>query len=255
MKIVTININGIRASYKKGLFEYLQKLGADVVCLQEVRANEDQLSEDFYPKGYHHYYQSAKKKGYSGVAIFSKQKPDKISISGWNEVDNEGRFLRADFGDLSVISAYIPSGSSSEERQNFKMQMMNQHFLPWFEKIKDDKQKYIICGDVNIVHKKRDIKNFNGNKNRSGCLPEEREYLDNLFDNIGFIDAFREVNNEEHQYTWWSNRGQAWANNTGWRIDYQILSPNLKGSVLSSSVYKDERFSDHAPLVVDYNFK
>lgn len=253
MKIVTINVNGIRASHKKGLFDYLKQLDADVVCLQEVRANEDQLTQDFYLPNYHNFYQSAAKKGYSGVAIFCKQKPDNVVLSGWQEVDVEGRFLQVDFADVSVISTYIPSGSSSEERQDFKMQMMNERFLPWFEKIKDTKRKYIICGDVNIVHKRRDIKNFNGNKNRSGCLPQERAYLDNLFNNLGFIDSFREVNDEDNQYTWWSNRGKAWENNTGWRIDYQILSPNLKGFVKNSFVYKEQRFSDHAPLIVEYD--
>lgn len=254
MKIITINVNGIRASYKKGLFDYLKNENADIVCLQEVRANEEQLTKDFYLQGYHSYYQSAEKKGYSGVAIFSKNKPDSISLSGWNEVDCEGRFLRADFGDLSVISVYIPSGSSSFERQDFKMKMMLERFLPWFKKIKNDGRKYILCGDINIVHKRIDIKNFNGNKKRSGCLPEERKYLDNLFDNLGFVDSFREINKDEHQYTWWSNRGQAWANNTGWRIDYQILSPNLEGKVKNAEVYKSSRFSDHAPLVIEYKF-
>ena len=253
MKIITLNVNGIRASAKKGLFEFIQQIDADVVCLQEVRANEDQLTQDFYPKNYHCFYQSAEKKGYSGVAIFSKNKPDNIKISNWQEVDNEGRYLQVDFGDLSIISVYIPSGSSGEERQEFKMKMMNQRFLPMFEKIQKQKQKYIFCGDINIVHKKIDIKNFNGNKNRSGCLPEERKYLDNLFNNLGFIDSFRQVNNEEGQYTWWSNRGQSWANNTGWRIDYQILSPNMAGCVKNSFVYKDKRFSDHSPLIVEYN--
>jgi exodeoxyribonuclease-3 len=253
MKIVTINVNCIRASYKKGLFAYLAELDADVVCLQEVRANEDQLTKDFYLPNYHHYYHSAEKKGYSGVAIFSKKKPDSIQLSGWDEVDREGRFLQAQFDDLHIVSVYLPSGSSSEERQNFKMQMMHKRFLPWFEAIKNEHKKYIICGDINIVHTKRDIKNFNSNKNRSGCLPEEREYLDNLFHNIGFIDGFRAINQEDHQYTWWSNRGKAWDNNTGWRIDYHILSPNFKGCVQSAYIYKDQRFSDHAPLVIEYN--
>jgi exodeoxyribonuclease-3 len=250
MKIITLNVNGIRASAKKGVFEFFKQQDADVLCLQETRIQNEQLTDDFYLPGYFGKYIHAQKKGYSGVAIFSKKEPDDIKLSTWDEVDNEGRFLEFVFGDLSIISLYLPSGSSSDERQNFKMTMLNQRFLPYFQHL--DNRKYIFCGDVNIVHKRRDIKNFNSNKNRSGCLPEERAYLDNLFDNLGFVDSFREVNQNDNEYTWWSNRGRAWENNTGWRIDYQILSPNLKGFVKNAVVYKDKRFSDHAPLVVEY---
>lgn len=253
MKIITVNVNGIRAAHKKGFFDYLKTVDADVVCLQEIKAQEDQLDEQFYPKNYHVYYHPAQKKGYSGTAILSKQKPDKISkYTGFDLLDNEGRWIEASFGKLSIISLYIPSGSSKQERQDLKMSLLTQDIMPYLTKIKTDGRQYILCGDVNIVHKKIDIKNFTGNKNRSGCLLEERDLLDNLFDNLGFVDAFREVNQEPHQYTWWSNRGQSWANNTGWRIDYQILSPNLKGCVKTAQIYKDNRFSDHAPLLIDY---
>lgn len=251
MKVISLNVNGIRAAFKRGVFDFFQEQDADVICLQETRIDKSQLLSEHYLADYFCQYQPAQKKGYSGVAIFSKKKPDNVQISNWKEVDDEGRFLQFDFADLSIISLYLPSGSSSEDRQNFKMNMLNQRFLTYFKNL--DNRKYIYCGDVNIIHKKRDIKNFNGNKNRSGCLPEERKYLDNLFENIGFIDSFREVNDENDQYTWWSNRGKAWENNTGWRIDYQILSPNLKGAVKKSYIYKDQRFSDHAPLVVEYN--
>ncbi|HAO53069.1 MAG TPA: exodeoxyribonuclease III, partial [Gammaproteobacteria bacterium] len=159
----------------------------------------------------------------------------------------------ADFGNLSVISIYIPSGSAKQERQDYKMEFMTDRFMPYLEALQKDGREYIICGDINIVHKKIDIKNFNGNKNRSGCLPEERAWMEELFTQTGFIDAFREINQEADQYTWWSNRGQAWANNTGWRIDYHILSANLKGTPQRVEIYKDERFSDHSPLIIDYD--
>ncbi|MBE8190328.1 MAG: exodeoxyribonuclease III [Candidatus Thioglobus sp.] len=254
MRIITINVNGIRAAEKKGFFNWLKIQAADVVCLQEIKAQEQQLDEKFYPKNYHCFYQPAEKKGYSGTAIFSKIKPNKIRLSPWKDINFEGRFLQADFDNLSVVSIYIHSGSSKQQRQDLKMEFLSQRFLPYLKKIKQKKQKIIFCGDLNIVHKRRDIKNFSGNKNRSGCLPEERAYLDILFDELGFIDGFREVNDENEQYTWWSNRGQAWANNTGWRIDYQLLSPNLKGLVKSATIYKAQRFSDHAPLLMSYKF-
>jgi exodeoxyribonuclease-3 len=253
MKIITINVNGIRAAEKKGLFEWLDKENADVVCLQEIKAQEDQLDERFYPKQYHCYYQPAEKKGYSGTAIFSKVKPNKVSISPWDDINFEGRFIQAHFDDFDVVSLYVHSGSAKEERQALKMEFLSQRFLPYLQDLSNTGRKRIFCGDVNIVHQKRDIKNFNGNKNRSGCLPEERAYLDVLFNEMKFSDAFREVNQEDEQYTWWSNRGQAWANNTGWRIDYQILTPNLKGLVQEATIYKAQRFSDHAPLSITYN--
>ncbi len=253
MKIITLNVNGIRASYKKGLFDYLAKIDADIICLQEVRATEDQLDKRYYPVNYNCYYSAAIKEGYSGVAIFSKKKPTKVVKSPWKEVNDEGRYLRADFGNLSVISMYLPSGSSSEHRQKFKMELINKRLSPYFSKLKEQKRRYIFCGDINIIHKKIDIKNFSANKNRSGCLPEERKWLDYLFDDLGYIDSFREIQKNPLHYTWWSNRGKAWENNTGWRIDYQIISPNLKNKVLAAGIYKDKRLSDHAPLVVKYN--
>ena len=252
MKIITLNVNGIRAAEKKGLFDWLKIQDADVVCLQEIRAQEGQLDERFYPKNYHCYYQPAEKKGYSGTAILSKQKPNKISLSPWDDINFEGRFIQADFNDLSVVSIYIHSGSSKQARQDLKMEFLSKRFWPYLESIKQSGQKIIFCGDINIIHKRRDIKNFNANKNHSGCLPEERAYLDGIFADMGFIDGFREVNDKDEQYTWWSNRGQAWANNTGWRIDYQILSPNLKNTVKIAFIYKNQRFSDHAPLIMEY---
>jgi exodeoxyribonuclease-3 len=253
MKIVSLNVNGIRAGERKGFFDWIQKLDADIICLQEIKAQEDQLTADaFWPSNYHCFYHPAEKKGYSGVAIFSKQKPDHVSKAiGWADFDSEGRYIEAHFGTLSVASIYMPSGSSKEERQVFKYDLM-ERLLPVLREKQADGKKHVLCGDWNIAHKKIDIKNWRGNQKNSGFLPEERAWLDTLFGTEKWCDAFRLVNQEEEQYTWWSNRGQAWANNTGWRIDYQIISHNLQGSVRSASIYKDERFSDHAPLIVDY---
>jgi exodeoxyribonuclease-3 len=252
MKIITVNVNGIRAAERKGFFEWLETEDADIVCLQEIKAQEDQLDVRFYPKKYHCYYQPATKKGYSGVGIFCKQKPLKVHTSPWEDINFEGRFLQVDFPNFSVASIYIHSGSAKEERQALKMEFLTQRFLPYLKTLKTNKQAIIFCGDVNIVHKRRDIKNFTSNKNRSGCLPEERAYLDTVFNELNFTDAFRQVNDEDEQYTWWSNRGQAWKNNTGWRIDYQILSPAFQAQTESAYIYKATRFSDHAPLIINY---
>lgn len=252
MKIITINVNGIRAAEKKGLFTWLEKQNADVVCLQEIKAMESQLDERFYPKNMYVYYHSAIKKGYSGTAIYCKKKPNSISFSPWQNINDEGRLIQANFDDLTIASIYIPSGSNKQQRQDFKMEFINNKLMPYLKDIKNNNTKYIFCGDWNIAHKKIDIKNWRGNQKNSGFLPEERAWLDKLYDEIGYIDAFREINKEHSEYTWWSNRGQSWANNTGWRIDYQIISPNLMGSVKSSHIYKQQRFSDHAPLIIDY---
>lgn len=254
MKIVSLNVNGIRAGERKGFFDWMKELDADVLCLQEIKAQEDQLTSDvFWPSNYHTYYHCAEKKGYSGVAVFSKQKPDSITKGiGWDDFDCEGRFIEARFGDLCVSSIYMPSGSSKEQRQVFKYDLMNR-FIPVLRKKQADGKKHIICGDWNIAHKKIDIKNWRGNQKNSGFLPEERAWMDGLFGDEGWADAFRMHNQEADQYTWWSNRGQAWANNTGWRIDYHVISSNLQNTVRGASIYKDQRFSDHAPLIIDYD--
>ena len=252
-RIITANVNGIRAAERKGFFTWMKAQDADVVCVQEIKAQEDQLDERFYPENVHTYYKPAERKGYSGTGLYCKQKPDRVIFSPWEDFNFEGRFIQADFGKFSVISIYIPSGSAKQERQDYKMDFMTERFLPYLQDLQKDGRQYMICGDINIVHKEIDIKNFKGNKNRSGCLPEERHFMDQLFTQENFVDAFREVNQDAEQYTWWSNRGQAWANNTGWRIDYQILSNNLKDRVKDASIYKTERFSDHAPLIIDYD--
>ena len=254
MRIISVNVNGIRAAHRKNFFTWLQKQDADIVCIQETKAQVDQLTDEIIkPKGYFSYFNSAVKKGYSGVAIYSQIEPDKIiGKIGWKDADIEGRFIQANFGKLSVISLYLPSGSSSEERQAIKFDFL-ERFTPVLKKMRRQKREYIICGDWNIAHKKIDIKNWKGNQKNSGFLPEEREWMSSLFDDIGMVDAFRVVNQQEEQYTWWSNRGQAWAKNVGWRIDYQVVTPGLKNKIKTASIYKDERFSDHAPLIVDYS--
>lgn len=254
MRIISVNTNGIRAAARKGFFDWLKVIDADVICIQETKAQLEQLSDPiFSPEGYYCYYHDAQKKGYSGVAVYSKIKPEKVHFGiGWEDMDFEGRYLQVDFANTSVVSLYMPSGSSKEERQEFKYDLMYR-FSPYMKKLLRRKREFIICGDWNIAHKVIDIKNAKANEKNSGFLPEERAWMDVLFDELGWVDAFRVVNKEAHQYTWWSNRGQAWANNTGWRIDYQIITPGLKDRVESTSIYKDERFSDHAPLIIDYS--
>jgi len=256
MRVISINVNGIRAAHRKNFFIWLQKQDADIVCVQETKAQVEQLTEEIIkPKGYYSYFNDALKKGYSGVAIYSRIKPDKIIDKiGWREADDEGRYLQANFGKLSIVSLYLPSGSSSEERQIIKFDFLDR-FISILKKMRRQKREYIICGDWNIAHKKIDIKNWKGNQKNSGFLPEERSWMDNLFNKLGMVDSFRIVNQEAEQYTWWSNRGQAWAKNVGWRIDYQIVTPGLKDKIRTASIYKDERFSDHAPLIIDYDLK
>ena len=256
MRVISINVNGIRAAHRKNFFIWLQKQDADIVCVQETKAQVEQLTEEIIkPKGYYSYFNDALKKGYSGVAIYSRIEPDKIIDKiGWREADDEGRYLQANFGKLSIVSLYLPSGSSSEERQIIKFDFLDR-FILVLKKMRRQKREYIICGDWNIAHKKIDIKNWKGNQKNSGFLPEERSWMDNLFNKLGMVDSFRVVNQEAEQYTWWSNRGQAWAKNVGWRIDYQIVTPGLKDKIRTASIYKDERFSDHAPLIIDYDLK
>jgi len=259
MRVISINCNGIRAAARKGMFAWLEKVDADVVCLQETKAQIHQLDDPiFHPEGYHCAYFDAQKKGYSGVAIYSKEKPKKFiaginSDPAWQEFNDEGRIIEAQFDKLSVLSVYLPSGSSGEIRQAAKYRFMDL-FEQTMRSMKRKRREFIICGDWNIVHTEKDIKNWRSNQKNSGCLPEERAWLTHLFDDLGFVDSFREVEQEDHTYTWWSNRGRAYDNNVGWRIDYQVLSPKLKGTVVSTSVYKDEKFSDHAPYIVDYKF-
>ncbi len=253
MRVISFNANGIRSAARKGFFDWLGHQRADVVCIQETKAQEHQLDDGvFRPDGWHAHYHDAEKKGYSGVAIYSRVKPDRIQAGfGWPDVDCEGRWLQADFGKLSIVSLYLPSGSSGEARQAVKFDLMAR-MEPLLKSLRRKRREYIICGDWNIAHTKLDIKNWRGNQKNSGFLPEERAWMDQLFGPLGYVDAFRVVDPRDEQYTWWSNRGQAWAKNVGWRIDYQVITPGLKDKVQRASIYKDQRFSDHAPLIIDY---
>ncbi len=253
MRIVTLNCNGIRSAARKGLFRWLPRQRADVVCLQETKAQEHQLDGgEFRPSGFHCHYFDAEKKGYAGVALFSKVEPDDVIRGfGVEEFDREGRYLEARFGRLSVVSLYLPSGSSGPHRQASKFRFLDA-FLPYLKSLKRKRRDYVVCGDFNIAHRPIDLKNWRSNQKNSGFLPEERAWLDQVFDGLGYVDAFREVDPRPDQYTWWSNRGQAWAKNVGWRIDYQVLSPALAGHTRRARIYKDRRFSDHAPLIMDY---
>ena len=256
MRIISLNVNGIRSASRKGVFEWLKRQKADVVCLQETKAQEDQLTDPmFRPDGHHSFYFDAKKKGYAGTAVYARSEPEKVVTGfGVKEFDDEGRYLEVQFKNLSVVSLYLPSGSSGPERQASKDRFLKV-FMPYLKSLRKKKREYILCGDWNIAHKEIDLKNWKGNKKNSGFLPHERAWMDELFGPAGFVDAFRVVDPRADQYTWWSNRGQAWAKNVGWRIDYQITTPGLKDAVEKASIYKDARFSDHAPLIMDYDFK
>ena len=254
MKVITCNVNGIRAAARKGFFTWLAAEDADFICVQETKAQMAHLADEvFYPAAYHAVFSDAEKKGYSGVGIYSKHQPDTvISSLGLPWADAEGRFIEIICGKLRIVSVYFPSGSSGEARQALKYDFMAHFQSAYLDSIMQDDTSVIMCGDFNIVHQARDIKNWRANQKNSGCLPEERAWLDACFKN-GFVDAFRELSSEEDAYTWWSNRGRAWENNVGWRIDYQLLSPHLRGQVRSVDIYKEARFSDHAPCVITYH--
>ena len=258
MRIISFNANGIRSAASKGFFDWLDGQAADVVCLQETKAQEDQLTDPrFRPDGHHCFYRDATtKKGYSGVAIYARREPDEVRTAlGRPDFDEEGRYIEARFGKLSVVSFYIPSGSSGELRQGYKFQIME-----WLKPILDQwlasGRDYVLCGDWNIVRSELDIRNWKSNQKNSGFLPAERAWLSRLFDEQGWVDVYRRLHPEATDacYTWWSNRGQAWAKNVGWRLDYQIATPGLAASARTAEVYKTQRFSDHAPLTVDYDW-
>ena len=253
MKVVTFNCNGVRAAARKGFFDWLAKESPDIVCLQETKAQEHQLEDPvFYPTGYDCHYFDAEKKGYSGTALFTRLAPDAVHKGLKNRIaDTEGRYIQADYGGLSVASLYLPSGSSSEERQARKMRFMKSYMKHMRGLIKSGRD-YIICGDWNICHKEIDLKNWRSNQKNSGFLPEERAWLDELYEKLGFVDAFRVVNQQPEQYSWWSNRGNARQNNVGWRLDYHVVTPALAEKVKTASIYTAENFSDHAPVIIEY---
>jgi len=261
LRIISLNLNGIRSAANKGLFDWLPEQNADLVCMQELKAQLADIPAvarppTFAAAAFH----AAEKKGYSGVGVYSRRAPDRI-VEGFGnaEFDAEGRYIQADFDNngagLSVISLYLPSGSSSAERQQAKFRCMDE-IWPRFVELAASGREVVICGDWNIAHTEKDLKNWKSNQKNSGFLPEERAWLTRLFGELGWVDVHRQLAPEAtgEAYTWWSNRGQAWAKNVGWRIDYQIATPGIAATARRAAVYKATRFSDHAPLIIDYDW-
>ncbi|MBN1239305.1 MAG: exodeoxyribonuclease III [Gammaproteobacteria bacterium] len=255
MKVITFNANGLRAAARKGFFEWFDRQDADVLCVQELKAQAVQIDRELYhARGYNRYLCCADRPGYSGVAIYCRNEPRKVVAGFGNaEFDAEGRYLEARFDDCAVVSVYFPSGSSSPERQQAKFRFL-ECFEEHMQKLKRRRMPYILCGDVNIAHKPIDLKNWRANQKNPGFTPEERAWMDHILGNVGYVDAFRAVNQSTDEYTWWSHRGRAWEKNVGWRIDYQLLTPGLADAVAGASVYRERRYSDHAPLAIDYGF-
>ena len=252
MRIITYNVNGIRAAVKKGFIDWLKTDPADVICLQEIKANKEDIdAKAFEDLGYHTYWYSAEKKGYSGVGIISKIKPDNVFYgNGIMQSDAEGRVIRADFGDITLINAYFPSGTTGDERQTYKYQWLEE-FLEYLNKLRKERPKIIICGDYNIAHKSVDIHNPAGNKKTSGFLPEERAWMDKFVENQ-FIDSFRFFNPHPNQYTWWSARfPTVREQNKGWRIDYLCVTEHLRDALKDAAIYPDVKHSDHCPAYLE----
>jgi len=255
MKIITYNVNGIRAALSKNWLDWLKATQADVVCLQEIKASPDQLVDLHLLEelGYQHYWYPAEKKGYSGTAIFTKITPKHVEYGcGLPDYDREGRVIRADFEHCSVLSTYFPSGSSGDDRQAFKYQFLSD-FQLYINDLKNTLPNLVICGDYNICHKPIDIHNPKSNANSSGFLPAEREWMENFIQS-GFVDSFRHFNEEPHHYTWWSYRAGARSKNLGWRIDYTLVSESLKSNLKRAAILPDAKHSDHCPVLVELAF-
>lgn len=251
-RIVTLNANGLRSAQRKGLFRWLTRMQPDVVCLQEVRADECDIPEACRPAGLHAHFHCAARKGYAGTALYAAKRPRAVQCGfGDAEFDGEGRYIEASFAQVTVISVYFPSGSAGPPRQASKDRFLDR-FLPHLARLRASGREVIVCGDVNIAHREIDLKNWRSNQKNSGFLPHERAWLDRVLDDQGWIDVFRKLDPRPERYTWWSNRGQAWAKNVGWRIDYQLATPGIAGKARSCEIYTARRFSDHAPLTVDY---
>ncbi len=257
MRIITANLNGIRSASTKGFFDWLAVQDADVVCVQELKAQATDMSPLMLaPPGYHGHFHYAEKKGYSGVGLYSRRAPDRVVLGiGHADFDAEGRYVQADFGDLSVVSVYVPSGSSSPERQAAKFHFMEE-FYPHLLALRRSGREVVVCGDWNIAHREIDLKNWKSNQKNSGFLPEERAWMTKVLEEAGWVDVYRRLHPEAtgESYTWWSNRGQAWAKNVGWRIDYHLATPGVAATAQAAAVWKGSRFSDHAPLTIDYAY-
>ena len=255
MRVITLNANGIRSAERRGLARWLAHTGAwDVLCLQELKAHRDDIPEAMRaPRRTHAAFFPAERKGYSGVGLFARRPMRVVTGFGNAEFDAEGRYLEADFGHLSIVSLYLPSGSAGPHRQASKFRFLDA-FLPHLRELRSRGREILLCGDWNIAHQPIDLRNWRSNQKNSGFLPEERAWLSTVFDELGFVDVFRRLDPRPEQYTWWSNRGASWEKNVGWRIDYQIATPGLAGKARATSIYKRLRFSDHAPLIVDYDW-
>lgn len=254
LKIVSANLNGIRSAARKGFFDWMAAERADFICVQELKAQAADMTAEFLqPAGYTGAFHYAEKKGYSGVGIYSRHVPDSVRLGfGDVEFDAEGRYVECTFGNLVVISVYCPSGSSSPERQAAKFRFM-ECFLPHLQHLAACGKDVVLCGDWNIAHQPIDLRNWKSNQKNSGFLPEERAWLSRILDEVGLVDVFRRVDTRADQYTWWSNRGQAWAKNVGWRIDYHLATAGFAARAHAASIYKEQRFSDHAPLTIEYH--
>ena len=256
MRLISLNCNGIRSACTKGLAHWLTRGHPwDVVCLQEIKCDLELIPRPMRaPRRTHAAFVPARRRGYSGVAIYANVKPRVTVGFGCAEFDDEGRYVEADFEELTIISLYLPSGSSGPARQASKFRFLAE-FLPHLAQLRRAKREIVLCGDWNIAHQPIDLRNWRANQKNSGFLPEERAWLTRVFDELGFVDVFRRVDPRPDQYTWWSNRGQAWAKNVGWRIDYQIATPGIASRARAASIYTTRRFSDHAPLVIDYDYE
>jgi exodeoxyribonuclease III len=255
-QVVTLNANGLRSAVSKGLLRWLARRKPDVLCLQELKAQQVDLPERLLnPEGLHAHFHFAQARGYSGAALLSRKRPRRVQIGfGADEFDREGRYVEAEFSTVTVISVYFPSGSSSPERQQAKFRFLDA-FFPHMKQLRASGREVLLCGDVNIAHREIDLKNWRSNRDHSGFLPEERAWIGRAFDQLGWVDVYRRLHPDTtgESYTWWSNRGQAWAKNVGWRIDYQIATPGLAAKAKRVEIYKSRRFSDHAPLIVEYS--
>lgn len=256
LKITSANLNGIRSAVNKGFLGWMSKETPDFVCVQELKAQADDMTPEMHsPAGYQGYFHYAEKKGYSGVGIYSRHLPQSVIYGlGVPEIDAEGRYIELVFPDISIVSVYLPSGSSGDDRQAAKYRFMK-HFHQHLTSRMQKGKKVVICGDLNIAHKEADLKNWKSNQKNSGFLPQERAWMTTIIDELQWVDVYRFLHpdTKDDCYTWWSNRGQAWAKNVGWRLDYHLATECIGSKAISAAIYKEERFSDHAPITIAYD--